>query len=692
MFFSRQGKTESVAKRLWALNGLIVFTAVTSLFVCYELNKGATLQELNYYHIKYNQVFTAEAETFKKAEATDLEPLKNSVLSIREQPEACLREMGLLEKIFLNMIGSGDAIDLCQNDIAVADDVLESINRFDSGEISRDALIKDIDYSIEKFQYHSDKFAPTVKRVVNRLFLFILLFSFLKAFSVIVSGIYLGQKVTDDYEKLERTETLLKKSEQRYVLAAEGTNDGLWDWDILTNAVYFSPRFKKLLGYSVDDEEKFPPRLKTFEDNIHPDDYDEVMQHLQEHLTSRIPYMTEYRLKHKEGYYRWFLVKGKAVWGEDGNATRMAGSISDITDRKLYEQALISNQQEIERLAVFPENNPNYVLSFDKNMSIKYLNPACHKLMEDSDEVGKDTFRLLPLNMPAIINTCLEDRTQKVIGELESEEGCNIAWTFQAMPNQDIINGYGFDITDRLESQKKLRESNEKLLKSNKELEHFASIASHDLKEPLRKIRSYGSMLELEMEDTHQTDREASIKYLSRITSSAARMEVLIDGLLAYSRISTQKKEFQSVNLNDVLNGVISDLEMLIKETQARIDVGPLSTIQADGLQMRQVFQNLMTNSLKFHRADVPPVIKITETSTYKERVITVADNGIGFDEKYADKIFEVFQRLHGKTEYEGTGIGLSVCKKIMERHDGYVTVDSALNEGAAFHLHLPIN
>ena len=238
------------------------------------------------------------------------------------------------------------------------------------------------------------------------------------------------------------------------------------------------------------------------------------------------------------------------------------------------------------------------------------------------------------------------------------------------------------------------------LMRSNEELQQFAYIASHDLQEPLRKIQAFGDRLKVKYSDTLN---EQGIDYLERMQSAAQRMQVLINDLLSLSRVTTKSQRFVTVDLNKVVKEVLSDLEIRIQQTKGRVEVDNLPTIDADPLQMRQLIQNLMSNALKFHPKEEAPVIKIYSQSinnhiqppsnfspvsdTYE---IVVEDNGIGFDEKYLDRIFNVFQRLHSRSEYEGTGMGLAICRKIVEQHNGSITAYSQLGQGAKFIVTLP--
>jgi len=260
------------------------------------------------------------------------------------------------------------------------------------------------------------------------------------------------------------------------------------------------------------------------------------------------------------------------------------------------------------------------------------------------------------------------------------------------------ISGYYFfasDITDRKHNEEHLRLQAQELARSNAELEEFAHIASHDLQEPLRKVQTFSDRLRTRCSE--KLDGQ-ELQYLERMHNATHRMQTLIRDLLTFSRVGKKTIPFQPVHLSLVVKDVLSDLETLITKTQATIHSQNLPVIEADPTHMRQLFQNLIGNAIKFHKPDIPPVIHIesfldSSVSTSKSLptwVITIRDNGIGFEQQYADRIFGVFQRLHGKDQYEGTGIGLSICKKVIERHQGRISVSSSPGQGTTFTLSLP--
>ncbi len=267
-----------------------------------------------------------------------------------------------------------------------------------------------------------------------------------------------------------------------------------------------------------------------------------------------------------------------------------------------------------------------------------------------------------------------------------------------------IIN----DITEQKETQlaqqqltNALQTANQELLRSNENLQQFAYVASHDLQEPLRKIQQFGDLLKVRTVGAS----EEAVSYLERMQSAAGRMSRLIKDLLSYSRISTRQDENQPVALAQIVSNVLDDLQVSIAEAQATIQIDELPTVTGDAMQLGQLFQNLIGNALKFRRADtalhihvrcrlvaaadMPSTIRPSrQVDAYYQ--LDVIDNGIGFEEKYLDRIFQVFQRLHGRSEFSGTGIGLAICEKVVANHGGAITAASQLNHGTTFRVYLP--
>ncbi|RYG69329.1 histidine kinase, partial [bacterium] len=252
------------------------------------------------------------------------------------------------------------------------------------------------------------------------------------------------------------------------------------------------------------------------------------------------------------------------------------------------------------------------------------------------------------------------------------------------------------DTTERKINEQVLKSTMLQLERSNRELQDFASIASHDLQEPLRAIQAFGDRLQ--SRHGSQLDEQGH-DYLSRVIRASDRMRSLIQDLLAYSRVTTKTLPFTTVELDTVTHAVLTDLSVRVEESGGRVEVGELPTLEADALQMRQLLQNLIANGLKFHRDGEPPLVKVYAREPDQEvpdesvawTQLVVEDNGIGLDLKFAERIFSPFERLHTKNKYAGTGIGLAICRKIVERHGGTIVVESIPGQGSKFLVTLPV-
>ena len=265
------------------------------------------------------------------------------------------------------------------------------------------------------------------------------------------------------------------------------------------------------------------------------------------------------------------------------------------------------------------------------------------------------------------------------------------------------------EVKERKASEEKVKELNRQMLENivrlesaNKDLDRFAFMASHDLQEPLRKIRLFSDMLHAKYKDILDTDANV---HIARIQKSVERMQSLIKDILTFSRISSEKESFEYTNLNTVVQEVLNDMESNVQEKRAQVNLGSLPSIEANPGLIRPLFSNLLGNALKYSRKDVSPVINIrseinmlaangnglkrNQPSRYCK--IYVEDNGIGFEQEYAEQIFDMFKRLHVSNEFEGTGIGLALCKKIVEKHHGFISARSKVNEGSTFIISLPM-
>jgi PAS domain S-box-containing protein len=420
------------------------------------------------------------------------------------------------------------------------------------------------------------------------------------------------------------------------------------------------------------------------------------------------------------GEITWSSVTKVPLRDKEGKVAGLVGISRDITEQKQAEEALRRSNETLaqERLLLrtLIDNLPDGIYAKDTSGRKTMANPADLKVMgckTEANAIGKSDFDFFPKD---IAEKFWADDQMVIAGqpvikreEFFIDEKGRKRWLLTSkLPLRDqggtIVGlvGIGRDITQQKQSEDALRRSDEKLRqfaaqleRSNRELQDFAYVASHDLQEPLRKVVVFGERLKDKNADKFGPE---SLDYLDRMQKATGRMQTLINDLLSFSRVTTKAQPFTPVNLAEVAAAVVDDLEGRIELVKGRVEVGPLPVIEAEPLQMRQLLQNLIGNALKFRRPEEPPVVKvetqiITDPDTPEKKLcrLTVSDNGIGFDEKYLDRIFNVFQRLHTRNEYEGTGMGLAIVKKIALYHGGDVTAKSKPGEGATFILTLPV-
>jgi PAS domain S-box-containing protein len=399
----------------------------------------------------------------------------------------------------------------------------------------------------------------------------------------------------------------------------------------------------------------------------------------------------------RKGNISWRIVNAQPVLDDAGNLLGVVVSFFDITERKLAEQALRESEKRFRSLA---NSMPQLVWTALPDGRVDYYNQR-HLEYQDIKPVKEGDWEWAPVLHPDDTQATVDAWLHAVeTGEIyQIEHRIRIAdgsyrWHLsRGVPMLDdkgrIIRWFGTatDIHDLKLAEEKLKVYASRLEKSNRELEQFAFMASHDLQEPLRKIEMFGDLL-LERAVSLQ-DHERN--YVNRMRSAASRMRDMIEGLLQISRVATQGKSFGWVNLSKVLGEVLSDLDSQIQRSGARVEVGPLPNVTGDSLQLRQLMQNLVGNALKYHPPGKPPEVRISGQKFDDKVQLRVEDNGIGFDQEDADRIFEPFQRLVGRSQYEGSGIGLAICRRIVERHGGEIAAMSERGIGTTFIITLPV-
>ena len=507
-------------------------------------------------------------------------------------------------------------------------------------------------------------------------------------------------------------ELIAEKSRSRLMHALDVMADGfaLYDADdrlILYNRKYvdYSPLVSDIIAPGVPKEEilrNSVARGALVLNGMDPEDY--IAWRLHRHRNPAEP------LEVQLADGRWLLITEKRT--QDGG---VVGTRSDITEMKQREMEMLRISQQLHaknlQFDTALSNMVQGLCMFDKVQRLIVVNRRYLEIYGFAADVVKPGITLRALMEYSVsLGNYTAEEAERALAERNDparlrirtvikqrlKDGRVIAVMSEPMPDGGTIATYQ-DITDLETTTEMMVEYTKKLERSNRELVDFAYVASHDLQEPLRKIEAFGDRL---VKKYISVLPEEGQMFVGRMQSAANRMRQLINDLLSYSRVTTAAAPMQTVALNDVLSGVLSDLQIRIEETGATIEVGELPKIEADPMQMRQLFQNLIGNAIKFRKKDVDPVVRITAEFIVTQdlavpgRAVTikVADNGIGFEQQFKDQIFVIFQRLHSRNEYEGTGIGLATCRKIVERHQGLIDAIGIQGEGSTFLITLPLS
>ncbi len=474
-----------------------------------------------------------------------------------------------------------------------------------------------------------------------------------------------------------------------------------------------------LLGYAR--EEYVGQHIGTF--HVDRETIKDIHRRL---LAGETLHNVEARLRCKDGSIRQVLINS-SVYREGGAFVHTRCFLLDVTERKQSQEALLENERhlrftlEAARVGTWEWDLRTDEVTWSDNIeAIHGMAPGTfdgtfEAVLADVDPADRQQVqRAIECAIEQHEDYHVEYRLAPRNGAVIWVEGKGrVIYDEAGRPVQ--MAGICTDVTERKRAEEQLRELNETLERRvaertaelekanlllthrNRELQDFAYVASHDLQEPLRKIHAFADLLGQDYQDLVD---ETGRYYLDRMQNAAARMALLIKDLLAFSRIATRGGAFRRVDLNEVLAGVLSDLEVSISEAEAAVEIDRLPAIEADATQMRQLLQNLIGNALKFHPTEARPCIRVCGALVPGEALagaggqvlrLQVQDNGIGFDEKYVERIFSPFQRLNGRSAYAGTGMGLAICRRIVERHRGLITATSTPGEGATFTVLLPV-
>ncbi|MFN8384002.1 MAG: PAS domain S-box protein [Anaerolineales bacterium] len=495
-----------------------------------------------------------------------------------------------------------------------------------------------------------------------------------------------------DITERKHSEELLQKNEARLRQALLAAKAGIWEWDLQTNQNVWSEELWKVYGLEPFSAE---PSYDTWLTTIHPDDQQKVGQVVQAAAASEKELNVEWRVIDQDGTQRWLMSRGQPVRNAEGKAVRFIGTVLDITERKQAEKALRESEERYRKLLELAPVG----IAVHSNGKIVFANPAGARLLGcDSerqiigkaikdiihpDELQKSSERIKRMMDGEQGLYPTEDTYVKLDGTPISVEVMATSLLYNGKPAIQVIVT---DITERRQAREQLLKTLSELERSNTELEQFAYVASHDLQEPLRAV---AGMVQLLQKRYRGKLDERADEYINLAMDGATRMQTLITDLLEYSRVERRGNPILSTDANKALKSALRNLEGSIHKSGATVTNESLPTVEADAIQMTQLFQNLIGNAIKF-QSERPPQIHVGVEDLGDFWRFSVKDNGIGIEPQYFDRIFLVFQRLHTRREYPGTGIGLSICKKIVERHGGRIWIESELGQGTTFYFTIP--
>ena len=507
----------------------------------------------------------------------------------------------------------------------------------------------------------------------------------------------LVQKRTDELEKAYKS---LKESEDNFRQIADSIEEVFWIIDPkMSKIIYISPAYEKIWGRTRQSLYENP---KSWIEAIHPEDREHSIKKIwgkSEYKINEVSKGFEYRIIRPDGKLIWIWTKAFLIKDKSGNITKLTGIASDITNRKKAEEQLIASEEKFREIF----NKANDMITL--NEMVKGFPGKFIEINEVGiKRLGYTKEELLNMGPPDIV---APEKRHKMPenARLLIKDGCN---TFEIIHvtkdgkkipvevNNHLINykerkvclAISRDITERKKAEEERENLINELKRSNEELQQFAYITSHDLQEPLRTIASFTQLLEKRYKGKFDSDAD---EFMSYTVDAAIRMKQMIQDLLEYSRVSTRAEDFKPVDTEKILKNVLFDLKIIIENNEAKITYDNLPTVMGDKEQLQRVFQNLISNAIKFRKPGEPPKIHISAKKENNENIFSVKDNGIGIEEQYYDRIFTIFQRLHTLDEFKGSGIGLSITRKIIEHHGGSIWVESEYKKGSTFFFTIPV-
>ncbi len=503
-----------------------------------------------------------------------------------------------------------------------------------------------------------------------------------------------------DIHDFKQVEEALRASDERLNTALAASGVGTWSWDIVHNTIVWDDYIHPLFGLQP---KTFPGRYEDFLGLLHADDRERITQEVAASVETAAPYDTEYQVVWPDGSVHWLASRGRVFRDATGRPLRMTGVCWDITARKATEADLARLRNQLELIL---NSVGDGIHGLDTEGKVIFENPASLRMLgwETRELLGRPAHLTMhhtrtdgsayPVEECHIHATLKDGRVRRVDDEVFwRKDGRSFPVEYVSTAIRDLAgNIMGTvvifrDITERKRAEEELKRYSGELRRSNQELEHFAYVSSHDLQEPLRTVASFSQLLESRYKDKLDSDAGEFIQF---ITDGATRMQTLINDLLSYSRIGRRGQTFAPTATEEALRMVLADLDFAIKESHSIVTHDPLPVVVADVVQLRQLLQNLVGNAIKFRKPGQPAQVHISAVRNGGDWHFSVRDNGVGIDPQYFERVFIIFQRLHGREEYAGTGIGLAVCKRIVERHGGRMWVESVPGHGSTFHFTLP--
>lgn len=781
----------SINLKLNILGAVILVFFLLSLLISYEMSRGAYLEQLNFNHVKYNNIFLENVMRYEESKLEDLNVLRQNILMIRKQPVACLNTIGTVEHLFMAVIKTDQAIDLCKKDIEDADRALRFLGGRESKTISKELFLTSLHVAIHNFNKNSDAFDPLITKTVSTLFRFIITASIALGSLALILTILIIKAIKKDYKKIEtmsgeitklasfpeknphpiieinqnlevtyanpafkntfpqlplddrfkeevfkkaltftektfkektalsfdyklneqwfnfyltyiefadepvvrvfaRNITLQKNTQERFEITTRGAHIGLWDWNISTNKTHFSDEWYTLLGY---EPLELPEDFETFRQLCHPDDFEEAMSLLEQHLAGEIAeYQISIRMKHKKGHEVWILTTGQVTeYDELDEPVRVSGIHMDITKRK-------KAQKEMEETKQFQDlimsNIPDLLFIKNKEFKIVQANPALLNLYpEDIRDSVIGTTTVEEYNKEEAEAFLEQDRIALKEGYSEIEETLQFPdgevrtlltkkVRFQNSEGEKFILGIARDITN-------IKTTEKALIEANAELEEFAYRTSHDLRSPIISSSALLSIVEKMIDEEKIEDAKSGLHHAQ---SSLDKLKILIDDILQLTMAKRKKEEKQNLNVTELIEEGIKKLSHLdgYNDINIQKDFGFDNMLTTQKLHLTMIFENMFSNAIKYRDPKKKkPFVKIKTAKEDGHFILKITDNGLGIPKDQQKNLFQMFKRFHPKVAF-GSGLGLYLMKKSADALKGKLEFSGA-NNTTSFTLKIPL-